>query len=156
MKSSLEYIFLTNTELAALQKSLDGIYKFSDGSQSEVIPGARIYIGNDSGSYNNNRKQYGKTMVVGIEYQYKWILPLMPEEYGQKPAKNLSALAATGNDNKKSGLANEDSDSSSLDNGITTVNTDLKRQEKANKTVQTVHIKYTSPGLQYYSDLEWY
>ncbi len=154
MQTALENNYLPPTELAALQKSLDGIYKFSDGSQSEVIPGARIYIGNDSGSYNNNRKQYGKTMVVGIEYQYKWILPLMPEEYGQKPAKNLSALAATGNDNKKSGLANEDSDSSSLDNGITTVNTDLKRQEKANKTVQTVHIKYTIPGLQYYSDLE--
>lgn len=145
MQTALENNYLPTTEKNALEKSLKSIYQFEDGSISQVVPRAEIYID------NNNRKQYGKTMTVGVKYTYRWIWPLMPEEYGQTPA-NLDSL--TGGD---SGLVTDTGNGDQMINGETVLSDQqlaAKRAEKADKGTNEIEILYVVPGLQYYSDLE--
>lgn len=145
MQTALENNYLPPTEKTALEKSLKSIYQYDDGSTSKVIPRAEVYID------NNNRKQYGKTMTVGVKYTYRWIWPLMPEEYGQTTA-NVDSL--TGGEN---GLATNTGQGDKMVNGKSDLSDQqlaAKRSEKADKGTHEIQILYVVPGLQYYSDLE--
>ena len=152
MQTALENNYLPETEKKALEASLNSIYKYSDGTTSKVIPSASIYIntdGNDNGTIKNEREQYGNQVVVGIKYTYRWIWPLTPEEYDQKPA-NLDSIASsdkgvvtsTGNEDRNVNGKSELGDSV----------LEGKRQAKADKSTHEIKILYKVPGLQYYSD----
>lgn len=153
MQTALENNYIPSNEMTGLTKSVNDIYRYPDGSVSQVIPSAEIFINVDGSdtTYNNDRRQYGNQIVVGVKYKYRWIWPLMPEEYGQVPADigslrgaESGVVTSTGNEDK-----NIDGKSS-----LSEAELDRLRKEKADKGTNEIKILYKVPGLQYYSDLE--
>lgn len=153
MQTALENNYIPSNEMTGLTKSVNDIYRYPDGSVSQVIPSAEIFINVDGSdtTYNNDRRQYGNQIVVGVKYKYRWIWPLMPEEYGQVPADigslrgaEIGVVTSTGNEDK-----NIDGKSS-----LSEAELDRLRKEKADKGTNEIKILYKVPGLQYYSDLE--
>lgn len=153
MQTALENNYIPSNEMTGLTKSVNDIYRYPDGSVSQVIPSAEIFINVDGSdtTYNNDRRQYGNQIVVGVKYKYRWIWPLMPQEYGQVPADigslrgaESGVVTSTGNEDK-----NIDGKSS-----LSEAELDRLRKEKADKGTNEIKILYKVPGLQYYSDLE--
>lgn len=138
--------YIPPTEKSIINRSIQDI-----ANSSQIISDAYISVGDnmdiDRHTASNNRTQYGTSKTVGVHFKFKWVWPLMPEEYGMGPTSsdfNLENIAkadgavGTGLEAGKSNLSDDQLDS--------------MREAKASYI--DVNINYNVPGLQYYADLD--
>lgn len=144
MQTAMENNYIPPKEKSSIEKSINEIE-----NSSVLISDAYISVGDnadiDKNATRNARTQYGTEKTVGVHYKYKWIFPLMPEEYGQK-ANELNSLSDITGTSFRTEL-NSDNTSKYSDTQL-----DKMRDAKAIKF--DFNIKYTVPCLQYYADLD--
>ena len=134
MNTGMENNYIPPDELATLKATVEKI-----DNDSELIKDAKIVV---DGS--NQRKQYGTPITVGVEYRYRWLTPLMPQDIGQRPADLRSGVSSIVDDS----TASEGDINMSQDEAQRRI--DALSDRSLNSPIQIV---YKVPGLQYYADL---
>lgn len=128
MNTGMENNYIPPTELSILKKDIEKI-----DSNSVLIQDAGLVLDG-----NNSRKQYGTPINVGVKYKYRWMMPLMPEDYGG--VSGYDGLTS-GNPKAMPQLSQQE--------------IERRLNEKADKSLKSViDITYNVPGLQYYADLD--
>lgn len=128
MNTGMENNYIPPTELSMLKADIEKV-----DTDSALIQGAEIVL---NGS--NDRKQYGTPINVGVRYRYRWLMPLMPEDYG----------GVSGYDGLVNGNPRELPKLSQAE---------IEQRLKANadrSLNSPIEIIYRVPGLQYYADLD--
>lgn len=128
MNTGMENNYIPPTELSILKKDIEKI-----DADSALIQGAEIVL---NGS--NRRQQYGTPINVGVRYRYRWMMPLMPEDYG----------GVSGYDGLVNGNPKENTQLSQAE-------IEQRLNERADRSLNSpIEITYKVPGLQYYADLD--
>lgn len=124
MQVAVENNYIPDNELETLNGYLDSI------TNTGVVSDASIIVS------DNDKKQYGSPVTVGVSAHYKFILPLMPN---QQLSDENGKFIGEGN-GSFSGFA----DDSTLA---------ARRSSTEANAGDNIVITYTVPGLQYYPDL---
>ena len=133
MNTGMENNYIPPSELATLKNTVEKI-----DADSDLIQGAKIVV---DGS--NQRKQYGTPITVGVEYRYRWLTPLMPQDTGQRPADLNSGSSIV-----------DDSTASEGNINMSQAEAQRRIDELSNRSLNSpIQIIYKVPGLQYYPDL---
>ena len=134
MNTGMENNYIPPNELAILKDTIEKI-----DNDSELIKDAKIVV---NGA--NSRQQYGKPIVVGVEYRYRWLTPLMPQDIGQRPA-----------DLRANGSIVDDSTASEGNMNMSAAEAEARINALSDRSLASpIQIIYKVPGLQYYADLE--
>lgn len=131
MNTAMENNYLPPSEKATLEKTIKDIE-----NSSVLIRDAKLIVDG-----TNQRKQYGAPINVGVEYKYRWLTPLMPEDIGQRASgfsENLDTIGSSGYD----------------ENRMTDAEINAKINELSDRSLRTpIRIVYDVPALRYYPDL---
>lgn len=131
MNTGMENNYIPPSELATLKDTVEKI-----DTDSELIQEAKV-IG------PNQRSQYGTPITVGVEYKYRWLTPLMPQDTGQRPADLNSGSSIV-----------DDSTASEGNVNMSQAEAQRRIDELSNRSLNSpIQIIYKVPGLQYYPDL---
>ncbi len=146
MQTCMESNFIPERERVAIQSGLDDICNNSNLISNAYVAvydtsrrgSNNAYVPTRPNASNNRRTQYGSSKTIGIHYDYTWIWPLMPQEYGVH-ATEVHAGDDIGNLSNNSTIYNDGT---------------LNSLRESKKRVLPFDIYYTVPGLQYYADLD--
>ena len=145
MQTAVENNYLPTTEYNQLNNYLNTI----DDSDFIKAGSAKILI-NDSTEFGydstiepayglvTSKRQYGKPVRVGVEYQFRMIWPLMPND---QVADGTNAVTGINNDYADSAY-------------ISDAEADQRREDMS--PYNAIRFVYTVPGLKYYPDLITY
>ena len=137
MNVAMENNYIPPSEFAILN---DTIRKIDE--DSELIEGAHI-VPDKPNTNANDRVQYGTAITVGVEYRYRWLTPLMPQDTGQTPADLNSGSSIV-----------DDSTASEGNINMSQAEAQRRIDELSRRSLNSpIRIVYKVPGLQYYPDL---